>query len=76
MAESIQIPLEASRNLQKPKTIRTDNYISTGFVYDNINTKRSKFWDMLYYWIRDHMTQGQFVIYLQRGAYNEADRFT
>ena len=38
-------------NMQKPTPIRTDNYIATGFVYDNIHMKKSKSWDMRDYWL-------------------------
>ena len=41
---------------QPPTPIKTDNSTTTGFVYDNIHQKRSKSWDMRYYWLHDRMT--------------------
>ena len=35
--------------------------------------KRSKYWDMSYYWLQDLMTQEQFEIYWQIGVDNEAE---
>ena len=34
---------------QKPTPIRNDNSTATGFIYDNIHMKISKYWDMRYY---------------------------
>ena len=68
--------LQSLGNPQKLTPIRTDNYTSTGFVYNKINTKRSKSWDMCYYWLQDCMTQEQFEIYWQRGVDNEAENST
>ena len=39
-------------------------------------TKKLKYWDMRYYWIRNHMMQEQFKFYWQRGVGNEAEHFT
>ena len=41
---------------QPPTPLKTDNSTATGFVYDNIQQKLSKAWDMRYYWLRDHQT--------------------
>ena len=56
--------------------LKTENSTATGFVYDNIHQKRSKSWDMRYYWLRDRMTQQQFDIFWESGVPNEADYFT
>ena len=60
---------------QKPTLIRTDNSTATGFVYDNIHTKRPKSWDMRYYWLRDRMTQEQFKVYWKIGV-NTVPQYT
>ena len=38
--------------------------------------KRSKSWDMRYYWLRDRQMQRQFDIYWEEGIKNLADYFT
>ena len=58
---------------QPPTPIKTDNSTATGFVHNNIQQKRSKSWDMRYYWLRDKMAQQQFNIFWDKGANNHAD---
>ena len=36
-----------------PTSIKIDNTTAAAFVYDNIHQKRSKSWDMRYYWLQD-----------------------
>ena len=38
--------------------------------------KQSKAMDMRFYWIRDRVRQGQFLVYWKRGKTNQADYFT
>ena len=73
---SLRSFLEALNHPQPPTPIKTDNSTATGFVYDNIHQKRSKTWDMRYYWLRDRQTQQQFDIYWDRGTNNIADYYT
>ena len=61
---------------QPPTPIKTDNATATGFVYDNIHQKRSKSWDMRYYWLRDRERQNQFNIFWRPGSEIEADYYT
>ena len=61
---------------QPPTPIKTDNSTAVGFTYDNINQKRSKSWDMRYYWLRDRQTQRQFDIHWDKGELNNADYYT
>ena len=61
---------------QPPTPIKTDNSTATGFVYDNIHQKRSKSWDMQYYWLRDKMNQRLFNLYWDKGSNNHADYST
>ena len=56
--------------------IKTDNAAAHGFIYKNINMKRSKSWDMRYHWLRDRENQGQFDIYWKPGEENLANYFT
>ena len=76
MALSIRHFLRALGHQQPPTPIKTDNSTATGFVYDNIRQKRTKTWDMRYYWLRDKLTQKQFDIYWDKGINNHADYWT
>ena len=58
---------------QPPIPIKTDNSTAHGFIHNNINKKRSKSWDMRFYWLRDRTNQQQFRIFWQSGATNNAD---
>jgi hypothetical protein len=61
----------------QPKThMQTDNACAAGICNDTVKQKRSKAMDMRYYWIRDRVAQGQFVVHWRRGADNLADYFT
>lgn len=72
----IRYMLDAIGHPQPATPIKTDNSTAQGFVYDNINQKRSKSWDMRYYWLRDKQTHQQFDIYWERGTDNHADYYT
>ena len=61
---------------QPPTPITTDNSTAHHFIYDNINQKRSKSWDMRFYWLRDCQNQKQFLIKWAAGKSNLADYFT
>ena len=61
---------------QPPTQITTDNSTAHHFVYDNIHQKRSKSWDMRFYWLRDRTNQKQFLIKWAAGKTNRADYFT
>ena len=53
----IRIALDALGHPQPPTPIKTDNSTAHGFIYKNINMKRSKSWDMRYHWLRDREEQ-------------------
>ena len=76
MALPIRIVLQALNHPQPPTPIKTDNSTANGFIHDNIHQKRSKSWDMRYYWLRDRMTQQRFLFFGDKGSNNEADYFT
>ena len=61
---------------QLPTPIKTENTTVAAFVYDNIHQKRSKIWDMRYYWFRDRMNQLQFNIFWESGKMNHTDYYT
>ena len=63
-------------HIQPPTPIKTDNSTANSFVHDNINLKKSKSWDMRYYWLRDRRNQEQFDIFWESEKTNNADYFT
>ena len=76
MAIPIRNMLEQLGHPQPPTPIKTDNSTADSFVHDNIHLKRSKSWDMRFYWLRDRTLQSQFKIFWKKGSENEADYFT
>ena len=45
--------LLALNHPQPPTPLKSDNSTTIGFIHDNIHQRRSKSWDMRYYWLRD-----------------------
>ena len=76
MAIPLRHILESLKHPQPPTPLKTDNSTATGFIYDNIHQRRSKSWDMRYYWLRDRQTQQQFNIFWESGLKNDADYHT
>ena len=76
MALPIRYILQCLGHPQPPTPIKTNNFTAAGFVYNNIHQKRSKTWDMQYYWLPDRQTQLQFNIYWDKGINNDADYIT
>jgi len=76
VAIPIRIVLQALDHAQPPTPIKTDNSTANGFIHDNIHQRRSKSWDMRYYWLRDRQTQQQFLFFWDKGSNNDADYFT
>ena len=72
----IRYILEALHHPQPPTLINTDNATAQGFIYNNINLKKSKSWDMRYYWARDRANQKQFKYTWDYGDQNEGDYYT
>ena len=60
VAIPIRTLLRKLNHPQPPTLIKTDNATACGFIHDNIHQKRSKSWDMRYYWLRDRLAQQQF----------------
>ena len=56
--------------------VECNNKCATGILNDTVKQKRSKAMDMWFYWLRDRIRQGQFVIYWAPGADNLANYFT
>ena len=52
------------------------NSRGSGIANDEVKQRRSKAMDMRFYWVRDRVRQGQFLIYWSRGENNLADYFS
>ena len=61
---------------QPATPIKVDNSTADGFANDTIKQKRSKAIDMRFYWIHDHTSQGQFLIYWQPSITNLGNYLT
>ena len=61
---------------QGPTPIKTDNKTAPAFVNNTLKAKRSKSWDMRYFWLKDRISQSQFFIYWDKGSNNHADYWT
>ena len=61
---------------QPATPIQTDNACASGIANESVRQRRSKAMDMRFYWLRDRIKQGQFVIFWRRGIDNDADYFT
>jgi hypothetical protein len=58
---------------QPPTPIQTDNSCVAGICNDTVKQRRSKAIDMRFYWVRDRVSQKQFVVHWGKGADNLAD---
>jgi hypothetical protein len=61
---------------QPPIPLQPDNSTAAGISNSTVKQRRSKAIDMRFYWIRDGVNQGQFLVHWKRGATNQADYFT
>jgi hypothetical protein len=71
-----RITLEELGHPQPATPIVTDNSTASGIANDSVKQKRSKAMDMRFYWVRNRVRQGQFIVYWRRGISNRADYFT
>jgi hypothetical protein len=60
---------------QEATPIQKDNACAAGVASETAKQRRSKAIDMRFYWIRDHIKQGQFIIHWCKGTDNLADYF-
>jgi len=72
----IRIALDEMGHPQPATPIATDNSTAAGIATDTVKQKRSKAVDMRFYWIRDRVRQGHFLVYWSKGAGNKADYFS
>ena len=61
---------------QPATPITTDNNVAQGIINGTVKQKRSKAIDMRFYWLRDRVEQGQFIIHWRPGMTNLGDYFT
>lgn len=72
-AVPIRVTLEELGWQQGPTPIKTDNSTASGIANDTVTQRRSKAMDMRFYWIRDRVRQGHFIVYWAKGQDNYAD---
>jgi hypothetical protein len=75
-ASPFRITLDELGHPQSATRANTDNSCAAGIANDNVKQRRSKAIDMRFYWVKDRVRQGQFLIYWARGKDNLADYFT
>ena len=68
--------LEELGHKQRPVPIKTDNSTANGIMNKTIKRKRSKAFDMRFWWLVDRCEQNQFKVYWSPGRYSLADYFT
>ena len=61
---------------QPPTPIKTDNATAKAFIHQTMRRKKSKSWDMRYWWLKENTAQSEFDIFWDRGVNNWADHFT
>jgi hypothetical protein len=68
--------LEDMGHPQGPTLVQTDNACAAGIANATVKQRRSKAINMRFYWVRDRVKQGQFIIHWKRGRDNLADYFS
>ena len=69
----LQHILTELRHDQSSTLIQIDNSIACGIANNTIKQKRSKAFDMRFYWIQDRVNPNQFHVYRKSGNLNIAD---
>ena len=72
----LRTTLESMGHPQQATPIQTDNACASGIANNTVKQRRSKAIDMRFYWIKDRVQQGQFLVHWRRGTDNLADYFT
>jgi hypothetical protein len=73
---AFRVALEEMGHPQPVAPIQTDNSTAYGILNKKVNQKRSEAMDMIFYWIKDRIEQGQYGVYWEPGGDNLADYFT
>jgi hypothetical protein len=61
---------------QQATTLLVDNTVAEGLANDTINARRSKSMDVRFFWLRDRVHKGEFLIQHLPGQWNISDFFT
>ena len=72
----LRTTLEEVGHMQPPTPIKTDNSIASGIANKSIRQRRSRSMDMRFYWVRDRVQQGKFIIYWGPSKDNRGDLYT
>ena len=75
-AAPMHITLTEMGHPQDPTCITGDNDTAKGILTRKVRQKLSKAFDIRYYWLRDRIKQGQFVLKWEEGSTNKVDYFT
>ena len=68
--------LEEMGHPQPPTPIQTDNSTAAKIINDRVKQRKSRTIDMRFYWVRDRVKQGEFIVYWKPGKDNLADYHT
>jgi hypothetical protein len=68
--------LQALGHPQGATPIQTDNSTAAGIANDTVKQRRSKSFDMRFFWVRDRVNQGEFLVHWRKGSENRADFFS
>ena len=61
---------------QPPTPLKTDNATANAFIHQTMQHKKSKSWDMRYWWLKEKSAQSEFDIFWDKGVNNWVDYFT
>ena len=61
---------------QIPTPIKTDNSTATGIANNTLLQRTPRAMDMWFYWVRDRINQGEFIVYWRPGVNNLGDYHT
>jgi hypothetical protein len=70
---SIRVTLEELGHPHSPSAIQTDNESDKGIANYTVKQRRYRVMDMRFYWIRNLIDQGQFIVHWKPGNTSQAD---
>lgn len=75
-AVAFRTTLEEMGHPQSATLVQTDNACAAGIANKSVKQRRSRAFDMRFYWVQDRVEQGDFLVYWRQGSDNAADYFT
>ena len=72
----LQMACEEMGHPQPPSPIKCGNVTAQGIVNGTVKQKHSKTIDVRFYWLKDRISQQQFVVYWAPGNHNLGDYYT